>query len=58
MRVAQVVITKTQSGKWKITAMSLNKTEDLHTTPLENIAITCVLDFMRDYEWEQLTLDI
>ena len=58
MKIAQVVITKTQNGKWKITAMSLNEIELVHAFVIEHAAALSVLELMKNYEWEQLSLAV
>jgi hypothetical protein len=38
--------------------MSLDKTEKTHSTNSTGLTADRLLDFMENYEWEQLTLDV
>lgn len=59
MKIAQVVLTKTKSGKWKITVMSLRQTEaSTHEGMREETALTIIENYMTTCEWEQLSLDL
>lgn len=55
MKVAQIIIVKQKSGDWKLIVMSLKQTEILE----EDLGFLDVpnklVDFMQEYEWEQLS---
>lgn len=57
-KIAQVVVTQTISGRWKIVAMSLKATQTCHDCQNESIALACIEGFMREDRWEQLSLDL
>ena len=58
MRVAQVVVTKTQNGKWKVSVMSLNETVLVDAFTTEADVIKAVRRVLSGYEWEQLSLAV
>lgn len=56
MKIAQIVLTRTESGCWKIVIMSLKRTEGvvLVDGTLDD-AVEDLRKHMSVYEWEQLT---
>lgn len=57
MKVAQVVLTKTQSGQWKIVVQSLKQTEKSVVVKEVTDVINAVYPLMCLNDWEQLTFD-
>jgi hypothetical protein len=55
MKVAQLVLTKTKSGKWQITVMSLTQTEVMHEGTRDEAVLTLIESYMNE-EWEHLSL--
>lgn len=57
-KIAQIVLTKTKNGSWKITAMSLKQTEVCHVTVSVTASLIIIEDTMKKYVWEQISLDV
>ena len=57
MKVAQIVLTKTQSGQWKIVVQSLRQTEKSAVVNEIADAINAIYPVMSLSDWEQLSLD-
>ena len=57
MRIAQVVLTKTKSGKWKVTAQSLRQVEEWNASTNNDIIIAVIENLMTECEWETVSLD-
>jgi hypothetical protein len=57
MRIAQVVLTKTKQGNWKLIVQSLRQTETVITVDNTD-QLEIELQVLRtDYEWEKLSDD-
>lgn len=52
--VAQIVLSKTKSGKWKIAGMSLKQVEAVQYADDPDSALQIMYTAMRINKWEQL----
>lgn len=57
MRIAQVVLTKTKSGQWKVLIQSLRQVENVDVVRSQEKAVGLIDHLMTGHEWEQLTDD-
>jgi hypothetical protein len=57
MKIAQIALTKTESGCWKIVVMSRKQIESVLVDGNVENAVRDIQDRMQAYEWEQLTHD-
>ena len=56
MKVAQIVLTKTKHGTWKIAVMSLKATEKVEAYQLIGATLKEIARLMEGEEWEKLSL--
>lgn len=57
MRIAQVVLTKTKKGNWKLTVQSLQQIEEVATFDNDVFTLDELSRLMDVLDWETLSLD-
>lgn len=57
-KIAQIVLTKTIGGNWKISVMSLAQVELVESHYHNSDLLVAILKIMTESEWEQLSLDL
>jgi len=56
MKIAQIVLTRTKHGTWKISVMSLKATEKVEAYRLIGATLKEIAQLMESEDWEKLSL--
>ena len=56
MKIAQIVLTKTKHGTWRVAVMSMKATESVRAYRVLSDALADINKTMTSEEWEQLSL--